>query len=105
MLNHATGQAMITDNATHFINSLESRMKTVLSDAPSDLRIPISFVLLDAMKNDREPEVTGWDGFVAQAICDAIYESSYCGQAVKVDDVISGEIEDYQEDINKHWGL
>jgi len=60
---------------------------------------------LDAIRSNREPEVTGWDGFVAQAICDAIYESAYCGQAVKVDDVISKKIGTYQEDINKHWGL
>ena len=60
---------------------------------------------LDAVRNDREPEVTGWDGFAAQAICDAIYESAYCGQAVNVDDVISGKVEAYQRDINEHWGL
>ena len=60
---------------------------------------------LDAILSNREPEVTGWDGFSAQAICEAIYESAYCGQAVKVYDVISGKIGAYQEDINKHWNL
>ena len=60
---------------------------------------------LDAVKSHREPEVTGWDGFAAQAICEAIYESAYCGQAVNVDDVISGKIEAYQADINEHWGI
>jgi len=60
---------------------------------------------LDAVRDDREPEVTGWDGFAAQAICDAVYESAYSGQSVKVDDVISGKIADYQRDINEYWGL
>lgn len=60
---------------------------------------------LDAVKSDREPEVTGWDGFAAQAICEAIYESAHCGQAVNVDDVISGKVEAYQADINEHWGI
>lgn len=60
---------------------------------------------LDAVRNNREPEVTGWDGFAAQAICEAFYESAYRGQAVKIDDVISGKIDAYQADINKHWGL
>lgn len=60
---------------------------------------------LDAVRNNREPEVTGWDGFAAQAICDAIYESAHCGQAVGVDDVISGKIEAYQAGINEHWDL
>lgn len=60
---------------------------------------------LDAVKNNRAPEVTGWDGFAAQAICEAIYESAHCGQAVSVDDVISGKIGAYQADINEHWGM
>ena len=60
---------------------------------------------LDAVRNNREPEVTGWDGFAAQAVCDAIYESAHCRQAVNVDDVISGKIEAFQADINEHWGL
>lgn len=60
---------------------------------------------LDAVRKDHEPEVTGWDGFAAQAICDAIYESAYCGQAVKLDDVISGKVGAYQANINRHWGL
>jgi len=60
---------------------------------------------LDAVRNNREPEVTGWDGFAAQAICDAIYESAYCRQAVNVDDVMSGKIGAYQADIDEHWRL
>jgi len=60
---------------------------------------------LDSVKSDREPEVTGWDGFAAQAICEAIYESAHCSQAVNVDDVISGKVEAYQADINEHWGI
>jgi predicted dehydrogenase len=60
---------------------------------------------LDAIRTHREPEVTAWDGFAAQAICDAIYESALCGQAVNLDDVISGKIEAYQADINQHWGV
>jgi len=60
---------------------------------------------LDAVRAGREPEVTGWDGFAAQAICHAIYESAYANQAVDVDDVISGKIGAYQADINEHWGL
>lgn len=60
---------------------------------------------LDAVKRGKEPEVTGWDGFAAQAVCDAIYESAHCGQAVNVEDVISGKIDAYQREINKHWGI
>lgn len=60
---------------------------------------------LDAIQNDREPEVTGEVGLRAKAICEAIYESAYCGQAVKYDDVLSGKIDAYQSAINNYWGL
>jgi predicted dehydrogenase len=89
-----------------FLNTLTPAEKEQLF--PHDITNAVAlgiYDFLDAVRNNREPEVTGWDGFTAQAICDAIYESAYCGQAVKVDNVISGKIEAYQADINEHWGL
>lgn len=89
-----------------FLNSLspDAKGKLFPHGITNEITLGI-YDFLDAVRNNREPEVTGWDGFAAQGICDAIYESAYCGQAVSVDDVISGEIEAYQADINKHWGL
>jgi predicted dehydrogenase len=102
------------DGSTHSMAELSNDFLNALSSDDKERLFPRGITnagtlgvydFLDAIRSDREPEVTGWDGFVAQAICDAIYESAYCGQAVKVDDVISGKIGAYQKDINKHWGL
>jgi len=60
---------------------------------------------LDAVEKKRKPEVDGETGMKAKAICEAIYESAYIGQAVRYDDVLSGKVEEYQKPINEHWGL
>jgi len=89
-----------------FLNSLTPDAKEKLFPHGITNAVALGiYDFLDAVRNNREPEVTGWDGFAAQAVCDAIYESAHCKQAVNVDDVISGKIESYQADINEHWGL
>jgi len=60
---------------------------------------------LDAVEKERKPEVDGETGMKAKAICEAIFESAYIGQAVRYDDVLSGKVEGYQRRINEHWGL
>jgi UDP-N-acetyl-2-amino-2-deoxyglucuronate dehydrogenase len=60
---------------------------------------------LDAVRNRRPPELDGVDGLKAQAVCDAIYESGWCSQAVKFDDVYNDRITGYQDEINERWGI
>jgi predicted dehydrogenase len=60
---------------------------------------------LDALANNRPPEVTGYDGFMAQAICDAVYESAYLNQSVKILDVVDGKINNFQKEIDEYWGI
>jgi UDP-N-acetyl-2-amino-2-deoxyglucuronate dehydrogenase len=61
--------------------------------------------LLDAIENDRQPEVTGEVGMKAKTICESIFESGFSGQAVKYDDVLAGKIDAYQRPIDEHWGI
>lgn len=60
---------------------------------------------VDAIENDSEPNVTAEMGLKAKSICESIFESGFCGQAVKYDDVVSGKIDAYQKKINEHWNL
>jgi len=60
---------------------------------------------LQAVRDRREPEMDGWDGLVAQAVPMAFYESAACGEAVKVDDVLSGRVDAYQREVNEKWGI
>jgi len=60
---------------------------------------------INAIRENRRPELNGWDGLIAQAIPEAFFESSYCNQAVKMDDIISGRVGAYQREINIKWGI
>jgi len=60
---------------------------------------------VDAVQNNRPPEVTVEDGLRAKAISIAIYEAATTRQTVKVQDVIDGEVEVYQRPINERWNL
>ena len=58
-----------------------------------------------AIRDGREPEVSAEAGMRAKAIAQTLYESALRGEVVRVDDVISGKIDDYQRPINQWLGL
>lgn len=59
---------------------------------------------LDAIEKGRKPEVDGWGGLNTTALVEAIYESAYSGQAVKIADILSGAAyHGWQQDIDAHW--
>ena len=60
---------------------------------------------LCAVRDRRPPEIDGWAGLKAQAVPEAFFESSHLGEAVRVEDVMSGAVDGYQAEINKRWGL
>src|SRR5688572_31469643 len=45
----ATGEAMIKEITTSMINSFDNKLTMPVTDAPTTLRTPMSFVLLSAM--------------------------------------------------------
>jgi UDP-N-acetyl-2-amino-2-deoxyglucuronate dehydrogenase len=55
--------------------------------------------------NRAKVEVDAREGMRSLAICEAVYESAYSGEAVRVDDVLEGKISAYQEKIDAYWGL
>jgi predicted dehydrogenase len=89
-----------------YMNSLgpEEKEKLFPKGITNGVTIEV-YDFLQAVKNRSKPEVSGWEGLKALTICDAIYESSWCGQAVLVKDVLEGKIEGYQQEINQCWGL
>jgi predicted dehydrogenase len=59
---------------------------------------------LDAVEHGRKPEVDGWDGLATLALVEAVYESSWSGRAIRVDDVLKGDAPtDWQRDIDAYW--
>lgn len=60
---------------------------------------------IDAIQSQRDPEISVDEGLRSKAISEAIYESAWIGEVVRVDDVLAGTIEGHQKAINEHWGL
>ncbi|HEU5315688.1 MAG TPA: Gfo/Idh/MocA family oxidoreductase [Chloroflexota bacterium] len=59
---------------------------------------------LEAIEMGRAPEISGADGLISQAVAEALYESSWSGQAVNVDKLLSGETPSlWQADIDAYW--
>jgi predicted dehydrogenase len=59
----------------------------------------------NAVAMGRKPEMDGYDGLRAKALCEACYESATAGKAVKFADVLSGRVNAYQEPIDAFWGI
>jgi len=59
----------------------------------------------DAIRNGREPEMDGEAGLRAKALCETCYESAAAGEPVKYDDVLSGEVCEYQRPIDEYWQI
>ncbi len=62
------------------------------------------FVELLQGKRSR-PEVDAVEGIKSLAIGEAIYESAFTGDVIRVDDILSGKRDSYQAPINAHWNL
>jgi predicted dehydrogenase len=59
---------------------------------------------LEAIEKGRPPEVDGWGGLATTALVEAIYESAYSGQAVKLADILSGKAYyGWQRDLDAYW--
>ena len=102
------------DGTIRPMSELQEEFMASLSEDEKNRLFPYGFTngvdiecydFLDAIQNDRQPEVTGEVGMKAKAICESIFESGVCGKAVKYDDVLSGKIDAYQRPINEHWGI
>lgn len=60
---------------------------------------------LDAVRCRRPPETSGREGLRDLAAAFAILESAHCGRRVEVDEVLSGELREYQRPIDAAFGL
>jgi predicted dehydrogenase len=95
-------------------DTLQNAYMNSLSEAEKDGLFPHGITegvalevydFLDAVRKRRRPELDGVDGLKAQAICDAIYESGWCGEAVTFEDVYNEKVSGYQDEINERWQI
>ena len=60
---------------------------------------------LQAIEENRDPEMNGLQGLRDLAVAYTVLESAVAGRAVGVQEVESGEVEEYQKEINEHCGF
>lgn len=58
-----------------------------------------------SIKDGKSPEIDGEEGLKIIALCESCYESNYLNKPVKYQDVLKGEIENYQKEINDFWKI
>lgn len=107
-------EVILKDGTHHSMTDLMDAYMASLSDEKKARLFPHNFTdgvvlecydFIDAIENDRPPELDAEVGLRAKSICEAIYESNACGQAVDYEEVVAGNIEIYQKPINERWGL
>ena len=107
-------EVVLKDGTRHSMESLIAEYMASLSDEEKTRLFPHNFTdgvvlechdFVDAIENNRPPELDAEVGLRAKSICEAIYESNACGQAVDYEEVVAGNIEVYQKPINERWNL
>jgi hypothetical protein len=58
-----------------------------------------------AIEETREPQTSGREGLADLASAFAVLESNLAGRRVTVDEVINGDVSDYQIHISKHFEI
>jgi predicted dehydrogenase len=58
-----------------------------------------------AVRGEGKVETDGWEGYRAQAISFAVYESSATGRRIELEQIEALEVEVYQEELNADLGL
>lgn len=109
------GQLTRRDGSVLSLEDLEKRYLELLTAEEKEAQFPHGTMdgfaieiwdFVEAVRGNRPgPEVDGWDGLRALAVCQAIYESAATGESVRVDDIVSGARGSYQRPIDERWGL
>ncbi|MGQ9462654.1 MAG: Gfo/Idh/MocA family protein [Candidatus Fervidibacter sp.] len=107
IVQHANGRVRrLNDLVQDFRNEIgEDAWQSLFPHGFTDGFTLECYDFVDAVQNNRPPEVTVEDGLKAKAISIAIYEAAATGKTVKVQDVIEGNVEVYQRLINDRWNL
>jgi 1,5-anhydro-D-fructose reductase (1,5-anhydro-D-mannitol-forming) len=108
----------IKDNILTLDDGTRTPIKDIFEEKASNekkeklfpLQITDSFALetldfLNAIWEDKEMETSGEEGLRDLAVSYAVIEASRLRRTVKVDDVESGELAGYEDEINAHYGI
>ncbi|MGH2353338.1 MAG: Gfo/Idh/MocA family protein, partial [Chloroflexota bacterium] len=101
------------DGSYMSMHELQSRHRNALGPAgmqrlfPNGVTDEFGLTLWDflqAVETGASPEIPGRDGLITLAVAEAIYESSWSGQAINVASLLSGQTPSrWQRDIDAYW--
>lgn len=102
-----TGDALVEALPDFHLNEIESRLfgerpgGYAFESAVTDRKLIAAELadFVDALREHREPEVPGELGLRSVAVVYAVLESAACGQPVEVQDVLSGEVGHFQQQV------
>lgn len=110
----ANGECQLLDGTTYSMPKLQSMYLESLTEERRDQLFPYGITggvtlelwdFIDALSKGRDVEIDVEEGLRSKAVSEAIYESSLSGQVVKVADVLSGEVDAWQRDVDRMWKL
>jgi predicted dehydrogenase len=108
------GEAILEDGKEVSNQEIQDAYLASLSQAERDSLFPYGATdgfaievwdFVNAIATGREPEMDGYAGLAAKALCEACYESATAGTPVKFADVLEGKIDAYQRPIDAFWDL
>ena len=108
------GRAVLADGMEVSSEEIQEAYLSSLSDEEQNALFPYGVTdgfaievwdFIDAIANERKPEMDGVDGLRAKALCEACYESATLGRPVAYDPVLEGDVDVYQRPIDSFWDL
>jgi len=105
-LKFRTEERSLDDLTADYMAALEPAEKERLF--PQGVTDPMATEIAEfvrAVRGQGEIETDGWEGYRAQAVSMAVYESAAAGRPVTLEEVESLEMEEYQGPLNRDMGL
>lgn len=105
------GQVILDDGSRHNLDDLFSSQadaETMARFFPHGFDDAFAIQQLDwlqAIERGRQPETDGEEGLRDLAAAFAMIESSALGRTVTLEEILSGEVAGYQQEINEHYGI
>jgi predicted dehydrogenase len=108
------GNALLADGTAIASEQIQAEYMATLSESEKARVFPYGaedgfaievWDFCDAVATGRKPEMDGYDGLRAKALCEACYESATLGKPVRYADVLEGRINAYQKPIDVFWKL
>jgi predicted dehydrogenase len=108
------GEAVLPDGSEWSSEQIQAEYMATLSEEDKARLFPYGSMdgfaievwdFVNAIATGRKPEMDGYDGLRAKALCECCYESATAGKAVKFDDVLAGRVDAYQRPIDAFWEI